>query len=129
MPLAATGLTFYRSGRRGRRMPNVEAAALLWDHRFAAAVAEDGLQRRPAGGELARRRAGGEIADRLEYRAINEAARCLSDDPFATVAKSTASWPTGPACSLPQAARWSPPTPSFWADCVADSDSTGKPVR
>ncbi|HEY2785591.1 MAG TPA: enoyl-CoA hydratase-related protein [Fimbriiglobus sp.] len=83
LPMAAVGTSFYRVGRNGRAVPNDDAGALLWDSRFAAAVSElECSVARPAGilPALVQNR---EIADRLEYRAINEAARCLDDDPFA----------------------------------------------
>jgi enoyl-CoA hydratase/carnithine racemase len=83
VPLAATGLSFYRPGRYGRRVPNPEAGALLWESRFLAAVAEPECNVVRPAGNLPPGNQALEIADRLEYRAINEAARCLHADPFA----------------------------------------------
>jgi enoyl-CoA hydratase/carnithine racemase len=84
MPLAATGLSFYRPGRYGRRVPNPEAGALLWESRFQVAVAESECNVIQPAGNLPPVKQALEIADRLEYRAINEAARCLHADPFTT---------------------------------------------
>jgi enoyl-CoA hydratase/carnithine racemase len=84
VPLAATGLSFYHPGRYGRRVPNAEAGALLWESRFQAAVAEPECNIVRPAGDLPPGKQAPEIADRLEYRAINEAARCLHADPFTT---------------------------------------------
>jgi 3-hydroxyacyl-CoA dehydrogenase/enoyl-CoA hydratase/3-hydroxybutyryl-CoA epimerase len=83
VPLAAIGLAFYRPGRYGRRVPNPEAGALLWESRFQAAVAEPECNVVRPAGDLPPGNQALEIADRLEHRAINEAARCLHADPFA----------------------------------------------
>jgi 3-hydroxyacyl-CoA dehydrogenase/enoyl-CoA hydratase/3-hydroxybutyryl-CoA epimerase len=84
VPLAATGLSFYRPGRYGRLVPNAEAGALLWESRFQAAVVEPECNVVRPAGDLPPVKQALEIADRLEYRAINEAARCLHADPFTT---------------------------------------------
>jgi 3-hydroxyacyl-CoA dehydrogenase/enoyl-CoA hydratase/3-hydroxybutyryl-CoA epimerase len=65
-------------------VPNPEAGALLWESRFLAAVAEPECNVVRPAGNLPPDQQAREIADRLEYRAINEAARCLHGDPFST---------------------------------------------
>jgi enoyl-CoA hydratase/carnithine racemase/3-hydroxyacyl-CoA dehydrogenase len=70
LPVVAAGISFYHDHR-----PFAATAALLWDSRFAAAISDS---------DRSVVRTANDLADRLEYRAINEAARCLDTDPFAT---------------------------------------------